>query len=104
MNDHAYVNDVPRGASGGSAVAGFVLGALVGAGIALLLAPATGGETRRKIGETARKLKDAAGERLGRRNESGLESSDPNGTVRPSSRETIPGSRAPRATPPGTPA
>jgi gas vesicle protein len=36
----------------------FLLGAAVGAGVALLLAPASGEETRRKIGDTARKLGD----------------------------------------------
>jgi gas vesicle protein len=34
---------------------GFALGAMLGAGLALLLAPAAGAETRRKIGETARR-------------------------------------------------
>jgi len=32
---------------------GFMLGAAVGAGLALLLAPASGSETRRRIGETS---------------------------------------------------
>ena len=35
---------------------GFIVGAAVGAGIALLLAPASGAETRRRIGETSRRL------------------------------------------------
>lgn len=35
---------------------GFMVGAAVGAGIALLLAPASGSETRRRIGETSRRL------------------------------------------------
>jgi len=35
---------------------GFIVGAAVGAGIALLLAPASGSETRRRIGETSRRL------------------------------------------------
>jgi len=32
----------------------FVLGTAIGAGVALLLAPASGSETRRRIGETSR--------------------------------------------------
>jgi len=34
---------------------GFMLGAAIGAGVALLLAPASGSETRRRIGETSRR-------------------------------------------------
>lgn len=37
-------------------IAGFALGALVGAGIALLLAPASGERTRRRLGNTARSM------------------------------------------------
>jgi gas vesicle protein len=36
------------------------MGALVGAGLALIFAPMAGRDTRRHIGETARKLKDGA--------------------------------------------
>jgi gas vesicle protein len=54
---------------------GIVIGAAAGAALALLLAPATGEETRRRLGETARKLgtegkrrfddlRDAAGDRM----------------------------------------
>lgn len=42
------------GNPGGGLIAGFVLGSLVGAGMALLLAPATGAETRRRVGRAAR--------------------------------------------------
>lgn len=51
-----------------SAVLGFVLGAVVGAGIGLLLAPGTGKETRRRIADAGGRLGDAArhaGERMG---------------------------------------
>jgi len=55
-------NDVSRG---GSALMGFLCGAVVGAGIALLLAPATGEETRRRIGDTARRLQEDTKDRIG---------------------------------------
>jgi len=42
----------------------FLLGAFVGAGVALLLAPQTGTETRRQLGEKARELGDEASHRL----------------------------------------
>jgi gas vesicle protein len=40
------------------ALMAFLLGAAVGAGVALLLAPQSGEETRKKLTETARKLGD----------------------------------------------
>ena len=46
--------------SSGINVGGFLIGALVGAGLALLLAPASGGETRRRLGDTAKKIGSAA--------------------------------------------
>ena len=39
-------------------IGAFLLGALVGAGIALLLAPETGAETQKRLREQAKKLKD----------------------------------------------
>ena len=38
----------------------FVVGAVVGAGIALLLAPADGRDTRRRVGSTVRRWSDGA--------------------------------------------
>ena len=46
--------------NGGSMMGGFLLGAVVGAGLALIFAPMAGDETRRRLGDTARKLKDGA--------------------------------------------
>ena len=43
----------------------FLLGAAVGAGVALLIAPTSGEEARRKLGETARRLGEGAQDRLG---------------------------------------
>lgn len=66
MNE--YRND---NGTGGVNLAGFLLGAVVGAGLALLLAPATGGETRKKLGETARRIGDRASELKNRATETG---------------------------------
>jgi gas vesicle protein len=38
-----------------SSVMGFMIGAAIGAGIALLLAPASGPETRRRLGQSAKR-------------------------------------------------
>lgn len=43
--------------TGSGAAMGFICGALLGAGVALLMAPASGNETRRRLGETARRLR-----------------------------------------------
>lgn len=44
----------------GSFLAGFVIGGLIGAGVALLLAPQSGEETRTLIGEKSIELRDRA--------------------------------------------
>jgi gas vesicle protein len=62
MNENPYNNDVSRG--GASGMSGFLLGAIVGAGLALLLAPATGTDTRRRVGDTVKKLGSAARDRI----------------------------------------
>ena len=49
-----------RGAGG--VLVAFVLGAIAGAAVALLVAPATGEETRRKLSEKAREGRDKAAE------------------------------------------
>ena len=46
----------------GTVVVAFVLGALTGAAVALLLAPASGEETRRKLAERAREGRERAGD------------------------------------------
>ena len=43
-------------------IVAFVLGAVTGAAVALLMAPATGEETRRLLAEKAREGRDKAGE------------------------------------------
>ncbi len=49
-----------REESGGGVLAAFVLGALAGAAVALLYAPAPGDEMRRKLAEKAREGRDQA--------------------------------------------
>lgn len=46
-----------------SGLGGFLLGLAVGAGVALLLAPRTGEETRRQLKNTGRRLRAAASEK-----------------------------------------
>ena len=50
------------GSAAGTVVVSFVLGALTGAAVALLMAPATGEETRRMLAEKAREGREKAGE------------------------------------------
>jgi gas vesicle protein len=57
MNDHVRTNEV---------LVGFLCGAAVGAGIALLTAPSSGAVTRRRVGDTARKLADTTRDRFDR--------------------------------------
>ena len=53
-----------RGSSSAAVMVGFLTGAVLGAGIALLMAPDSGEATRRRLGETARRLKTTASHRL----------------------------------------
>ena len=66
MHDQNYSNDLMSQAGRGSSamIGGFVLGAAIGAGIALLFAPCNGEETRRRISGMASKLRDEAGTRM----------------------------------------
>jgi gas vesicle protein len=51
-----------QGGSGGAFLVAFVLGAITGAALALLWAPAAGEETRRLIGERARQGRERVSE------------------------------------------
>lgn len=53
MYDYSQTSDTSRGSSH---LMGFWAGAVIGAGIALLLAPAKGQDTRHKLGDAAKKL------------------------------------------------
>ena len=50
--------------NGGSMMGGLLVGAVVGVGLALIFTPMAGDETRRHIGEAARKLKRATMDKL----------------------------------------
>ena len=58
MNDQ----DLERGMS---SMTSFIIGAAVGAGIALLLAPDAGSETRRRVGKTMKRFGNQMNDRLG---------------------------------------
>ena len=51
-----------RDSSGGSVMLAFMLGAMAGAAVALLFAPAAGEETREYLGQRAREGRDRARE------------------------------------------
>lgn len=58
MNDQ----DLERGMS---SMTTFILGAALGAGIALLLAPDRGSETRRRVGQTMKRFGNQVNDRMG---------------------------------------
>ena len=61
-----YENETNLGGNmRGGSVSGFLMGALIGAGVALLMAPATGSDTRRRLRQTAQRWKDQAGNKIG---------------------------------------
>ena len=53
MQPYPDFNDSGKGST---PLAPFLIGALVGAGVALLLAPAHGRETRKRVGDTVKRL------------------------------------------------
>lgn len=59
-DQHTVIIEKDRGPEIGA----FLVGALVGAGLALLFAPGSGAETQRRIREQAMKLKDLTEERV----------------------------------------
>jgi gas vesicle protein len=67
MNDHTSLNDKNTRMS--DALTGFLCGAAIGAGVALLLAPANGRETRQKLGEAARRLGEGVNGKVARMTE-----------------------------------
>jgi gas vesicle protein len=64
MRDQSEVPHIIIEREGGSGLGSFVLGALVGAGLALLFAPKSGEETQEELRERAKQLKAAAETRM----------------------------------------
>ncbi|MFP3949177.1 MAG: YtxH domain-containing protein [Gemmatimonadota bacterium] len=64
MRNHDDVPTVIIEKESGGGAGAFLLGALVGAGLALLFAPRSGEETRQELEERARNLKTSAEERV----------------------------------------
>jgi gas vesicle protein len=84
--------------SGGVFLAGLLMGAAVGAGLALLFAPKAGRELRRDLAESARRARESARdayrratERVGKVGETATKAA---GEVRQALREVVGGSRA----------
>ena len=65
-----------EGYSSGSVLLAFVLGGMVGAGVALLLAPQSGTETRRKIKELTDDVKEKATDYAGTAKEKVVSTAD----------------------------
>jgi hypothetical protein len=64
MRDHDEMPYIVIERESGGGAGSFILGALVGAGLALLFAPKTGAETQEELKEQARKLRVTAEERV----------------------------------------
>jgi len=60
MIDDTRMYNEPRDNGVAKITAGFVVGALVGAGVALLMAPSSGRETRQRLGDAANRLGNVA--------------------------------------------
>ena len=85
----------------GTVVVAFVLGAITGAAVALLMAPATGEETRRLLAEKAREGREKAGEAARQGRELWNRQKDTLAGAFERGREAY--NQARNATPPGTP-
>ena len=64
MRDHDEMPYVVVEREGSGGIGSFILGALVGAGLALLFAPQSGEETQEELKNRAGKLRDVAKERV----------------------------------------
>jgi len=85
----------------GTVVAAFVLGAITGAAVALLMAPASGEETRRILAEKAREGREKAGEAAQKGKELWNRQRETLSNAFDRGREAY--NQARNATPPGTP-
>jgi gas vesicle protein len=73
----------------GTVIVAFVLGAITGAAAALLMAPATGEETRRKLGERAREGKSTLSSAVERGREAYQQARTSGSTAVPRPGETL---------------
>lgn len=64
MREHDDVPYIVIQKDGGGGIGSFVVGALVGAGLALLFAPQSGKETQEELKDRARKLRETAEEKV----------------------------------------
>ena len=85
----------------GTVVVAFVLGAITGAAVALLVAPASGEETRRLLAEKAREGREKAGEAARQGRELWNRQKETLASAFERGREAY--NQARNATPPGTP-
>lgn len=85
----------------GTVIVAFVLGALTGAAVALLMAPATGEETRRILADKAREGRERAGDAARQGKELWNKQREHLATAFERGREAYEQARS--ATPPGTP-
>jgi gas vesicle protein len=85
----------------GTVVVAFVLGAITGAAVALLVAPASGEETRRMLAEKAREGREKAGEAARKGREVWNQQRETLATAFERGRDAY--NQARNATPPGTP-
>ena len=85
----------------GTVVLAFVLGAITGAAVALLMAPASGEETRRMLADKAREGRDRAGDAARQGKELWNRQREQVATAFERGREAY--QQARNATPPGTP-
>ena len=85
----------------GTVVLAFVLGTITGAAVALLMAPASGEETRRMLADKAREGRDRAGEAARQGKELWNQQRDHLASAFERGREAYQQART--ATPPGTP-
>jgi gas vesicle protein len=77
------------GGAAGMVIVGFVLGAITGAAVALLMAPTSGEETRRKLGERAREGRNSVSSAIERGREAYQQARSGGSTSVPKPGETL---------------
>jgi len=94
VNEKSQVHGTPRTA-GSSVATGFLLGAMVGVGIALLLAPETGKQARQRLADSGRRWRGAARHKLDQARDIAHELKDDAKSALEAGRETLkPGQQA----------